>query len=390
MSRRLRFTAAGRLTAWYALLFAFAASSMAIGSYVLVSRAFSDGPGRATDPFERLGVPTPTPEQFRRVGEILGVDPLAIVAEASNSARNEVLREFLIRSTVALAITIVVSSLGAWWLARRGLRPVRRLTSLAQGISASNLHDRIDLVGPDDEMRALADTFDGMLARLEQAFIAQRLFAATVSHELRTPLAVLRGEADLVAGHPDASERELKLAAAAQAGVERSNVLIASLLALSRAESGTAGRALVDVADMVGVGVGDLADLADGAGVALELELDDATIVGDDVLIRALVDNLVRNAVTHNHRGGSVWVHVGSADNTVVIRVENTGRMIAAAELEVLTRLFARGSADTAGVPGSGIGTAVVQAVTAAHRGTFTLASRPAGGLVATVVLPAR
>jgi signal transduction histidine kinase len=392
MSRRVRFTAAGRLTAWYALLFAFAASSMAIGSYVLVSRAFGDGPDRASDPFARLGVPTPTPEQFRQVGEILGVDPLAIVAEASNSARNEVLREFLIRSTVALAITIVVSSLGAWWLARRGLRPVRRLTSLAQGISASNLHDRIDLVGPDDEMKALADTFDGMLARLEQAFIAQRLFAATVSHELRTPLAVLRGEADLVAGHPDASVRELKLAAAAQAGVERSNVLIASLLALSRAESGTAGRTPVDVADIVGVAVGDLADLADGAGVALELELElkNATIVGDDVLVRSLVDNLVRNAMTHNHRGGSVWVRVDAVDDTVAICVENTGRMIAAAELEVLTRPFARGSADTAGVPGSGIGTAVVQAVTTAHRGRFTLASRPAGGLVATVVLPAR
>ncbi len=390
MTKRMRFTAAGRLTAWYALLFALAASSMAIGSYVLVSRAFGDRPGTASDPFERLGVPTPTPEQFRQVGEILGVDPLAIVAEASNSARNEVLREFLIRSTVTLAITIVVSSLGAWWLARRGLRPVRRLTSLAQGISASNLHDRIDLVGPDDEMKALADTFDGMLARLEQAFIAQRLFAATVSHELRTPLAVLHGEADLVTGHPDASERELKLAAAAQVGVERNNVLIASLLALSRAESGTSGRASVDVADIVGVAVADLADLADGAGVALELELEDATIVGDDVLIRALVDNLVRNAVTHNRRGGSVWVHVDSAEDAVVIRVENTGRMIAAAELEVLTRPFARGSAETAGVPGSGIGTAVVQAVTAAHRGKFTLTSRPSGGLSATVVLPAR
>jgi signal transduction histidine kinase len=94
--------------------------------------------------------------------------------------------------------------------------------------------------------------------------------------------------------------------------------------------------------------------------------------------------------VTHNHRGGSVWVHARSADDQAVIRVENTGRMIAAAELEVLRRPFARGSADTAGVPGSGIGTAVVQAVTAAHRGTFTLTSRPAGGLVATVVLPAR
>jgi signal transduction histidine kinase len=385
----LRPTAVGRLTAWYAVLFALAAAAMAIGSYALVSRTFAEAPARSATVFADLGLDTPDAQALEQFREVLGVDPQEVAATAVSRARRQVLGELALRSAVALLITLVVSVVGAWWLARRAFRPVRRLTTLANGMSATNLHDRIDLQGPDDELKALADTFDGMLARLEQAFVAQRLFAAHVSHELRTPLSTLRAESDMVAAATDATDRERRLAAVAQAAVERSDRLIASLLALSRAESGTANREPIDLAELVGDVVGDLIAEANAHDVEIVLSLDDAHVRGDRPLMRSLVENLVRNAIIYNRAGGEVAVGVRTVGDGATLRVENSGRVLTAAEVQAMTRPFSRGQTADSSVPGAGIGTAVVRAVASAHDGRFTASARAGGGLVAVVDLPA-
>ncbi len=384
----LRPTAVGRLTAWYAVLFAFAATAMAGGSYALVSRTFDEAPGASASVFAELGVDTPSPEALRQFREVLGADPQEVAASAISRARRQVLDELALRSIVALLVTLVVSVVGAWWLARQAFGPVRRLTSLAHGMSATNLHDRIDLQGPDDELKALADTFDGMLARLEQAFVAQRLFAAHVSHELRTPLSTLRAEADLVSASGDATERELRLASVAQASVERSDRLIASLLALSRAESGMTNREPIDVSDLVGEVTGDLLSEADAAGIEISLSLDDANVLGDRPLMRSLIENLVRNAIIHNRAGGQATIDVVTVGNAVTLRVQNSGRQLTTADVHAMTQPFSRG-AETTKVAGIGIGTAVVRAVALAHDGRFTASARAGGGLVAVIDLPA-
>jgi signal transduction histidine kinase len=226
-----------------------------------------------------------------------------------------------------------------------------------------------------------------MLARLEQAFVAQRLFAAHVSHELRTPLATLRAEADLVAANAEATETERRLAEAARIAVERSDRLITSLLALSRAESGLADSSPVDLADITGAVVSDLTAAADTARVEVDLKLADASVTGDEVLLRSLVENLVRNAITYNYPDGTVSVSVETRDGAAILRVENSGPALTAADVARLTEPFVRGTDSDLARPGVGIGTAVVQAVASAHHGTFTAQARAGGGLRATVTL---
>ena len=147
---------------------------------------------------------------------------------------------------------------------------------------------------------------------------------------------------------------------------------------------------MVDVADLAGDVVADLATAADAANVTLDLSLADARVTGDRVLLRSLVENLVRNALNHNVAGGEAVIDVRTVGSEVGIRVENTGRHLSTIELAALTHPFVRIDGDHAAAPGLGIGTAVVQAVAAAHAGRFTVAGRPGGGLVAVVTLPIR
>lgn len=375
--RRPRLTAVGRLTLWYWLLFTATASAIVGGTYALVSRGVSAGNPERAD-----FIPPEIVEAFRAAG-LDGPDSFLIAA--AKRARDEVLGDLRRRSLAVLIIGVVLSTFGAWWLARRSLRPVRRITDMARGISVTNLHDRIELQGPDDELKGLADTFDSMLGRLETAFDTQRLFAAHVSHELRTPLAVLRAEAELAV--PSTVPTTSALARMAVRQVDRADGLLESLLALARAESGTATRERVDLADIAGEVVGDLAGLADDAGLMVELELDPAIVHGDPALLRAAIENLVRNAIKYNHDGGIVDIRVGRSGDGRVLTVENTGRPIDADEAARLSRPFVRSDEDRA-VSGNGIGMAVVAAVVAAHHGTWTITPRDGGGLTVTVSLP--
>jgi signal transduction histidine kinase len=388
-TQRKGLTAVGRLTLWFGSLFLLMGSATGIGSYVLVSRAFPAGEDQRRV-FNDLGLNQPSPEAMQQLSNALGGDPAEILLAATASGRRQVINDLALRSAVSLAITLVFALFGAWWLARRSLKPVRRLTTLAQGMSASKLHDRIDLVGPDDELKGLADTFDDMLDRLEQAFSAQRLFAASVSHELRTPLSVMRGEADLVAGNPASSSDARRLAGSVQSMVQRADRLVGSLLSLSRAESGMASGAPCDLADITGDVVADMADEASQAEVSVELELNDAPIRGDVVLLRSLVENVIRNAINYNRRNGEIVVTVETSPGHAVLQVENTGRELSTGEIERMRAPFVRGEREQTSVPGSGIGTAVITAVVSAHDGNWTIFARPGGGVIARVEIPLR
>jgi signal transduction histidine kinase len=380
-------TAVARLTAWFCALFLLGVLPMLVSSYVLIDRSFTrfSNPSPAT--LAGLGLRQPSGKELDAFRSQFGVAPNELVAAAVGRAKAQALKELVWRSTVPLVLTVIVAAVGAWWLAHRLLRPVRKLTLLANEMSASRLHDRIDLVGPPDEMKALADTFDAMLNRLDRTFTEQRLFAAQVAHELRTPLASLVAEADLVDAAATTGAQSARLVAVTRATVTRVDRLIGSLLALSRAESGGAARTTFDVADVIGDIVSDAAHSATQAQVSLELRLVDSWMVGDSALIRAAVDNLLRNAIAYNQPGGSVTVDVQPFDDRIRICVENTGAPLTEEDVEALARPFVRG-ANAQSRAGSGIGSAVVSAVTSAHRGTLGFVARPGGGLVASIDLP--
>ena len=198
-------------------------------------------------------------------------------------------------------MVVVVFGL-SWLLAGRMLRPLHAITSTARRLSGSTLHERINLRGPRDELKELADTFDSMLGRLDTAFTAQREFVANASHELRTPLTIIRTEVDVALGDPEVSPEELQeMGEAITDAVDRSEGLIDGLLVLASADAdGRPSMTDLDLAEIAGNEV-DLASAeADALGLRLELDLQPAPVRGEQALLERMVGNLVENSIRHN------------------------------------------------------------------------------------------
>ncbi|MFI7498813.1 sensor histidine kinase [Streptomyces sp. NPDC049687] len=323
----------------------------------------------------------PTPATAPDSGETGG--PVTTVPGASTTRfdafRDAVLADLMTRSLLILAPLAVLSIAAAFWIAGRSLSRIGQVTSTARDISENSLHSRLRLVGPDDEVKELADTFDMMLDRLERSFSDQQLFTAHASHELRTPLTIQRTALEIPLAHgrvPTALEPDIRRALAATDRCER---LLGSLLVLARGESGSLHRRPSDLAELVRTAVAELRSETDAADVAVQSVLRSAQVIGDPSLLAQLVANLVTNGVRHNHRGGTLCVRtLDDGSGWARIEVENTGPLIDGTELPALFHPFRRG---TTRVKGSGLGLAVVKAVTDVHGGRLTASPRPGGGL---------
>jgi two-component system, OmpR family, sensor histidine kinase VanS len=295
----------------------------------------------------------------------------------------------LIESGVALAIMAAVSVVLGWLVAGRVLRPLRTITAKTRQISERNLNERLALSGPRDELKDLADTVDGLLARLEAHVAEQQRFAANASHELRTPLALTQTLLDVARNDPNRVNGEL---------VERLHEvntraidLTEALLLLSRADQRSFTGEPVDLSLMAEEATERLLPLAEGRGVAIETSGDMTLTTGSHALLLQLTTNLVHNAIVHNvPEHGTVWVTTSAHPESVVLTVENTGEKLAPQMMATLSEPFQRGTerirADHGGV---GLGLAIVKSITQAHDGTLTLTPRAAGGLTITVQLPA-
>ena len=312
-----------------------------------------------------------------------------IIRDIRSEERRAALSAIVSRSLVAFLVTGLAAVLVGWLVAGRVLRPLQAITEHARAASESTLGDRIDLRGPPDELKELADTIDGMLERLQAAFESQRLFASQASHELRTPLAIMRAEADVALVTPDLGERERALATKIRDQVDRSERLVDGLLALARSESTLRDDATLDLADLAGDIVGLLARDADHAGIDLDLALDPAPVRGDRALLERLVGNLVDNGIKHNQHGGWLSVTVAREGSAAVLRVANGGAPIPAETVADLFEPFRRGrQARREQRAGYGLGLAIVRSVALVHGGTVSAESPKEGGLVVTVRLP--
>jgi signal transduction histidine kinase len=282
---------------------------------------------------------------------------------------------------LALGGTLLVAMALGYFVAGRALAPLRRVTGLARRVTQERMDERIAMRGPADELRELADTVDGMLDRLATAFDGQRRFVANASHELRTPLTVIRAEVEVTLADPDASATELRhMGAAVLEAADRTEALLDSLMVLARSQQAVPRREPLDLAAAARAAEGATAAEAAERGVRVRLQLDHAPLTGDRPLIERLVGNLVENAVRHNEPGGSVLVTVRPG----LIRVENTGRAIAAEDVRRLAEPFERLNRDCDG-PGAGLGLSIVRAVADAHGARLDLSPRAGGGLVAEV-----
>ncbi|MFD9082586.1 sensor histidine kinase [Streptomyces erythrochromogenes] len=299
-------------------------------------------------------------------------------------------RTFAPAAAVAMAFLLVFGLLGGWILAGRMLRPLTLITDAARTAGRGSLSHRIHMEGRQDEFRELSDAFDSMLEQLESHVAEQQRFAANASHELRTPLAISRTLLDVARKDPGQDRGELieRLYAVNTRAID----LTEALLLLSRGDRGNFTREGVDLSLVAEEAAETLLPLAEERRITLEVTGGAARTSGSAELLLRMVTNLVQNAVVHNlPAGGTVTVRTEAYGDTSVLRVENTGRVLPADLVPTLTEPFRRGTerVRTDEHAGVGLGLAIVHSIVRAHDGTLDLAPRPAGGLVATVRLPA-
>jgi two-component system, OmpR family, sensor histidine kinase VanS len=301
----------------------------------------------------------------------------------------DALHHGLLRSVIVLAIMTVVSIALGWLIAGRVLQPLRAMTATTRQISERNLNERLALAGPRDELMDLADTIDGLLARLQAHVAEQQRFAANASHELRTPLAITKTLLDVARRDPNRNDGELveRLDAVNSRAID----LTEALLLLSRADQRSFTREDVDLSLTAEEASETLLPLAEGLGVTIETSVEMTPTIGSHALLLQLSTNLVHNAIVHNLPDhGTVWVSTSARPDVVELTIENTGETLAPHLVSTLAEPFLRRDervrADRAGV---GLGLAIVKSITDTHDGTLTLTPRAAGGLRVTVQLAA-
>ncbi len=276
---------------------------------------------------------------------------------------------------------------GAWWLSGRFLRPLRAITTTAQEISATNLHRRLELTGPEDELTQLGRTLDGLFGRLEASFEAQRRFVANASHELRTPLAGQRTLLQVALADPDATTQSLRAACeqALKLG-EQQQRLMDALLTLAISERGIERSERLDLAEVAAHALASRRDLAESQKVAVQASLAAAATSGEVTLVELLVSNLIDNALRHNIPDGSVTVLTTAASGRPTLTVANTGPLVPEATLAYLFEPFRTTHADRIRhSDGHGLGLAIVRAIADAHGAKVEVRARPSGGLEITI-----
>ena len=376
-----------RLTLVYSLISVASAAVLLAGIYALVSHPPKSTFYVGTQSFDESGAAgpggVPAPGTLPQGGF------QRVVFNARSDAVDDTLDGLLWWSGVGLLLTAAASLGVGWVFAGRVLAPVHTITSRARAISADSLDERVSLGGPHDELRELADTFDSLLDRIQQAFAGERRLVATMSHELRTPLANQQAALDVALSGPDPSAADLRVAAEVALGQSRrANRTIEALLTLARVQSGTepARHERVDLAEVVS----DAVSVARaGSALAWRVDLGPATVVGDAALLGRAVANLLDNAMVHNVEGGTVLVQLVSSGDNARLRVSNTGPVIAPDVAADLVLPFRRGAVDrTSSDRGVGLGLSIVQAIAEHHGGRLVLTPLESGGLDVELVLP--
>ncbi len=377
--RRLpRRTVRLRLTIVYAGLFLASGACLLAITYILVRHDFVAGP---TGPPGKKRLP------HTGSSHVVRVAPGTIARE-----NNHQLHQLLLDSGFALAV-MAAASIGLGWLAAgRVLGPLRLLNERARAISASSLHKRLSLGGPDDELSQLAGTFDDLLDRLEAVFAAQRRFVANASHELRTPLTLERALLEASLSDPDAtidsfratSERLLALS-------QQQEQLTDALLTLASSERGLDRHEPFDLATLTDEALRTHAPELQSFGLHLDAALEPAPSTGDPRLVERLLANLLENATRHNISGGRIQIGTRECAGRAVLTIGNSGPQIEATELGRLLQPFQQAHTSRANHGnGHGLGLSIVHAIATAHDATLTLRPQPEGGLQVEVSFPAK
>ncbi|MFD8209458.1 sensor histidine kinase [Streptomyces sp. NPDC059695] len=403
----LRPTIRIRLTLLYGGMFLIAGILLLSIIYLFTAQALSDSTSQL--PFKVVnGTVQPTTSGCRLpespTGDQLNDAVTLCLRHQSDIALHDLLRRSLF---ALLGLSIIAFAFG-YAMAGRVLSPLGRITRTARQVAGSDLTRRIELDGPDDELKELADTFDEMLERLERAFTAQQRFVANASHELRTPLAINRTLLEVHLSDPGAPVELQQLGKTLLATNERSEQLVEGLLLLARSDNQIIERKPVDLAEVAERGVDQVHAEAEAKGVEIRGERAPAVVQGNGVLLERIALNLLQNAVRYNvpsetgqrealpekggggrREGGWVEVTTEVKDGQAVLVVSNTGPVVPAYEIDNLFEPFRRLRQERTGSDkGVGLGLSIARSVARAHGGRIIAEPREGGGLVMRVTLP--
>ncbi|MET9555817.1 HAMP domain-containing sensor histidine kinase [Streptomyces sp. NPDC006645] len=378
-----------RLTLLYGGMFLIAGILLLSIIYLLAAQAINEGSELAlkvTGVNVQLTSPT-----CPGLNEAVNNDQLNSSLKACMAAqRQQALDDLLTRSLFALTGLSIIAFAFGYAMAGRVLSPLGRITRTARRVVGSDLARRIELDGPDDELKELADTFDEMLERLERAFTAQQRFVANASHELRTPLAINRTLLEVQLSDPAAPVELQQLGRTLLATNERSEQLVEGLLLLARSDNQLVERKPVDLAEVATRAVDQTRGEAEAKGVELRGECVPAVVQGNGVLLERIALNLVQNAVRYNVKEDG-WVEVTTAveHGEAVLLVSNTGPVVPAYEIDNIFEPFRRLRTERTGSDkGVGLGLSIARSVARAHGGRIIAEPREGGGLVMRVTLP--
>jgi len=326
-----------------------------------------------------------------QVGGITFIQPdqAQLVQRAVNERALDALRVYSIWALLALFFTSLVVG---WIVSGRVLRPLGEISNSVREIQASDLKQRIDLGGPNDELRQLADTFDDMLGRLDEAFEGQRQFIHEASHELRNPLAVIRTNLEVTLSDPDASAEDLRhTAEVVERSSERMARLVDDLLVYARKGTLSLERDPVDVAQLIDEAAEEFTAPAVAAGVHLVHHASSGLwVIGDRLALRQALGNLLANAIRYSPEGTTVRLRGGLDGPWVWIAVEDQGPGIDPADQDRVFQRFWRGNPREGREQGrSGLGLTIVRQIAEVHGGEVKLVSQVDHGSAFALWLPA-
>ncbi|WUN35740.1 ATP-binding protein [Kitasatospora sp. NBC_00315] len=374
-----------RLTLLYGGMFLMAGVVLLLLMYFFVQQAFHEvGPPKlAIGPGVTISTPdgqTVTAQTFNQW-----------FTGYHNAASQRSLDTLLRKSLTVLLCLAVIAFIAGYAMAGRVLSPLGRITRTAREVAGSDLHRRIELDGPDDELKELADTFDGMLDRLDRSFDSQRRFVANASHELRTPLAINRTLLEVQLSDPQASPDLQQLGKTLLATNERSEQLVEGLLLLARSDNELLDRRPVELSEVATRALEQVRPEASRREVEVRATLAPTTVSGNGVLLERIALNLVQNAVRYNLADG--WVEISTAavpGGGGELVVSNTGPVVPGYELEHIFEPFRRvkGADRTRSDKGVGLGLSIVRSVVRAHGGAIEATPRAGGGLTMRVRIP--
>jgi heavy metal sensor kinase len=310
------------------------------------------------------------------------------------SAMENALERLRLMLLIFSPLAVALLCFGGWFLTGFFLEPVVRITRAARRINAGNLSQRIHVEDTKDELAQLAETFNSMLARLEDSFTRTKQFTADASHELRTPLAILKGETEVALRWGKDPEELRQTLVSNLEEIDRMGRIIEDLLLLAKSE---AGELRLDIREF---SLGDLLQdlylqgktLGEPKNIDISLRLqitEDVRLRGDQFQLHRLLLNLVNNAIKYTPENGHVEIRLAVEGSEAVLAVADSGIGIAAEHLPHLFERFYRvDEARNRSVGGTGLGLAIVKSIAEEHEGRVEIESTPGKGSVFTVRLP--